>query len=84
MAAHHAGKVSAEQDAAAAQQEQEAVQAQAVQAQAVQAPAAQQVAAPSAGLGSAGLDELTKLAGLHDQGILSDEEFAAAKARILG
>jgi ABC-type multidrug transport system fused ATPase/permease subunit len=29
-------------------------------------------------------DELTKLASLHDQGKLSDEEFERAKARIVG
>jgi Short C-terminal domain len=29
-------------------------------------------------------DELTKLAQLHSQGILTDEEFAAKKAQILG
>ena len=29
-------------------------------------------------------DELTKLAQLHTQGILTDEEFAAKKAQILG
>jgi len=29
-------------------------------------------------------DELTRLAGLHAQGVLSDAEFAAAKARLLG
>ena len=28
-------------------------------------------------------DELAKLAGLHDQGVLSDEEFEAQKARLL-
>jgi hypothetical protein len=28
--------------------------------------------------------ELQKLAGLHSQGILTDEEFAAAKAKVLG
>ena len=28
--------------------------------------------------------ELERLAGLHNQGILSDEEFAAAKAKLLG
>jgi Short C-terminal domain len=50
----------------------------------MQAQAAQQVAVPSAGLSSTGMDELTQLAGLHDQGILSDEEFAAQKAKILG
>jgi hypothetical protein len=29
-------------------------------------------------------DELTKLAGLRDSGILTDEEFAAQKAKLLG
>ena len=29
-------------------------------------------------------DELTKLAQLHTQGILTDEEFSAKKAQILG
>ncbi len=57
------------------EQEQQALDAQAAQ---------QQAAAPSAGLGSAEMDQLTQLAGLHDQGILSDEEFAAQKAKILG
>jgi hypothetical protein len=28
--------------------------------------------------------ELQRLAGLHTQGILTDEEFAAAKAKVLG
>jgi hypothetical protein len=36
------------------------------------------VAAPSAA------DELAKFAALHAQGILSDEEWAATKARLLG
>ena len=30
------------------------------------------------------LDQLEKLAELHEQGILTDEEFAAKKAQILG
>jgi Short C-terminal domain len=29
-------------------------------------------------------DQLDQLAGLHDQGALSDDEFAAAKAKLLG
>jgi len=40
---------------------------------AVQAPAAASMA-----------DEIAKLADMHQQGLLSDEEFAAAKARLLG
>jgi type VI protein secretion system component VasK len=33
--------------------------------------------------GTSQADELTRLAGLHDQGVLSDQEFAQAKAKIL-
>jgi len=48
------------------------------------APASTASAAPSSG-GSAGyLDELTQLASLHEQGILTDAEFDAKKAQILG
>ncbi len=57
-------------------------------AQAQQQAMAQQAAAappPPAQSGEEDLtDELTKLAQLHDQGILTDEEFAAKKAQILG
>jgi hypothetical protein len=34
--------------------------------------------------GASPADELTKLAALRDQGVLSDEEFASQKARIVG
>ncbi len=30
------------------------------------------------------LDQLNQLAALHGQGVLSDEEFTAAKAKLLG
>jgi hypothetical protein len=30
------------------------------------------------------LDQLSKLTAMHDQGALTDEEFAAAKAKVLG
>ena len=30
------------------------------------------------------IDQLNQLAALHQQGVLSDEEFAAAKAKLLG
>jgi hypothetical protein len=80
-AVHHMNKKNAQNEAEEEQlqlqqeQEQQALDAQAAQQQAV---------APSAGLGSAQIDQLTQLAGLHDQGVLSDEEFAAQKAKILG
>lgn len=38
--------------------------------------------APAAGAGVA--EELKKLADLHTQGVLSDEEFGAAKSKLLG
>jgi Short C-terminal domain len=41
-------------------------------------------AAAPAPAGDPSIDELTKIAQLHDQGILTDEEFAAKKAQILG
>jgi hypothetical protein len=52
------------------------------QAEAAQAPP------PAAPAPEAGGDDITaqlqQLAGLHDSGVLSDEEFAAAKAKLLG
>ena len=48
------------------------------------APPPQQAppAAPAGGPSVA--DQLQQIAGLHQQGVLSDDEFAAAKAKILG
>lgn len=40
--------------------------------------------APAAGLAPEAIEQLKQLADLHQQGILTDEEFAAQKARILG
>ena len=37
----------------------------------------------AAGSGQSQSDELAKLAGLHDKGVLSDQEFEAAKAKVL-
>jgi hypothetical protein len=65
---HHQQQKYAAQDAAAQQQQEPQV----VYAEAP-APAAPDMNA-----------ELTQLAQLHEQGILTDEEFAAKKAQILG
>jgi Short C-terminal domain len=82
-----------QQEKAQGQYEQQQYEAQQQQAQmneaAQQAVAQQQAAAPAAPAAAAagGVDivaELQKLAGLHQQGILSDDEFAAAKAKLLG
>ena len=71
--AYMAGKHMA--NAQADQQNQDASQAQ----QAQQAP----VPAPRAA-GPSMTDQLNQLANLHNQGVLSDDEFAAAKAKLLG
>ena len=73
-----------------AQQQQaqmDAAAAQAVAAQQAAAPAAAAPAAPAPAAPAGGTDivaELQKLGALHQQGILSDDEFAAAKAKLLG
>ena len=71
-----------------ASQEQESDQQQYQQAPPQQqyAPPPQQApppdAAPAAGPSMA--DQLQQIAALHQQGVLSDDEFAAAKAKLLG
>lgn len=74
-----------EQQQYEAQQQQ--MQMQAMAQQAAQQQAAQQQAAipaaPAAGTGNDMMAQLQQLASLHSQGILSDDEFAAAKAKLL-
>jgi len=76
-----------QQDKAYQAQEAQAYEAQqqqaAMQEAAAQAVAAQQPAAPAAPAGDDMMAKLTQLAQLHAQGILSDDEFAAAKAKLL-
>jgi len=54
------------------------------QQQAYQQPPPQQAPPPAAApsQSSAMLDQLNQLAALHQQGVLTDEEFAAAKAKL--
>ena len=47
------------------------------------APAPQEQA-PAAAATSPMIDQLNQLAALHEQGILSDDEFTAAKAKLFG
>ena len=85
MAGKHRANSQAEQ--AQYQQDQDArisnLEAQQQQPSYQQAPPApdrrRRAAAPSPMI-----DQLNQLATLHQQGILSDEEFAAAKAKLLG
>ena len=86
MAGHQQQKAQSEYE----QQQYEAAQQQAqIDAAAAQAVAAQAAAAPPPPAAPAApavdvVAELQKLAALKDQGILTDAEFAAAKARLLG
>jgi membrane protease subunit (stomatin/prohibitin family) len=73
------GQAQAQQQAAAQQQQQAAVE-QAKQQGAAQAMAAAPAAAPTKDVTA----ELQKLADLHKSGVLTDEEFAAAKKKLLG
>jgi hypothetical protein len=68
------------QQAADAQAYQQEQQQAAMEAAAQQAAAQQQAAAPAADP----IAELERLAQLKQQGILTDEEFTAAKAKLLG
>ena len=65
------------------QKYQQQAEAQAYEAQAAQPQAAPPQAAPAAAEDPT-MAELQKMASLHASGILTDEEFAAAKAKILG
>ena len=69
------------QQEALAQQQQQLAQQQAMMAQ--QAAPPPQVAAPAPSAGNDMMAQLNQLAQLHSQGILSDEEFSAAKAKLL-
>ncbi len=74
-----------EQEQYQAAQQQAAMQAaaqEAVAQQMPQAPAPAPAPAPAAG-GTDVVAELQKLAALKDAGVLSDDEFAAAKAKLL-
>ncbi len=72
-------RVSKRQGERWAGQEQEA----AVQAQAAPMQQAPPPAAPPAGGGSSTIDQLKELGELKAQGILTEDEFAAQKAKIL-
>ena len=47
-------------------------------------PAPPEPAAPTAGASQDAIERLTQLGALHDQGVLTDEEFARQKTLLLG
>jgi hypothetical protein len=78
---HQQGKA---EQAAQAQAYQDEQQAAATQAAAQQAAAEQAAAAPPPPPAPDPVAEIQRLADMKAQGILTDEEFAAAKAKLLG
>jgi membrane protease subunit (stomatin/prohibitin family) len=72
--AYMAGKSHARHSMEQDQYEEEQAQQQ---APSPQAPAPSQAPSPM-------VDQLNQLASLHQQGVLSDSEFAAAKAKLIG
>ena len=83
---HHQQKKYAQQDAAAQQQYDQAYQQGAADAQAQQqyAPPPEQYAAPVEQAPASDLTaQLQQLAQLHDAGVLTDDEFAAGKQKLL-
>jgi membrane protease subunit (stomatin/prohibitin family) len=74
----HQGRGAEAQDQSEANQDQQIAD---LQAQQQPAPAA--AASPATGYSDESLDQLNKLGALHESGVLTDEEFQAAKAKIL-
>jgi len=86
QAAYEAGQQSVaqqQQDQQMADMQQQLEQMQAQQASASAAAPAAEAAAP-AGAGDDMMTQLNQLAQLHASGVLDDQEFAAAKAKLLG
>ena len=85
-AAEQRQQAEAEQNERIANLEQQQTAAQYQQPSQYQQPPPQyeQQAAPAAPAAPSMLDQLNQLSALHDQGALTDDEFAAAKAKLLG
>jgi len=79
---HQANKADEKAQAQASEQQQAAAAYAPPPQQVYQAPPGPEPA--SAGLSPEAIQQLQQLAQLKEQGILTDEEFAAQKARILG
>jgi len=77
------GRRAEQRDDAEATQDQRISNVEDQQAAAQQVPA-QAGPQPPAGPPASVLDQLNQLTAMHQQGALTDEEFAAAKAKVLG
>ena len=86
MNRHQQGKAQQAADAEAYEQQQQQAQidAQVAAAVAAQAPPPAAPAAPAAAAEDDMIAQLTRLGELKAQGILTEEEFAAQKAKLLG
>jgi membrane protease subunit (stomatin/prohibitin family) len=81
MAGKHMARSQDDQYAAESEQNQRLSDLESQQQQEQPAQPAPAAAAPAS---SATVDQLKQLADLHQQGVLTDAEFAAAKAKLLG
>jgi Tfp pilus assembly protein PilP len=78
-------QVEAEQDERISQlEQQQQYQQQPYQQPYQQPPAPPEAPAAAPAASSPMIDQLNQLASLHQQGVLSDDEFAAAKAKLIG
>ena len=82
LAGKHRARSQDDQYAAESEQNQRLSDLEAQQQQ--QQQPAQPAPAAAAPASSATVDQLKQLADLHQQGVLTDSEFAAAKAKLLG
>ncbi len=79
-ALYHAGK---KNEANAGHEQDQDAAIQGAYQQPAAAPAPVMPAAPSGGMSESAINQLKELGSLHDQGVLTDEEFAAQKKKIL-
>jgi len=85
MAGKHMANKANDQAAYEGQQDDRISSLEQQQGQGQYAPPPQQAPPPAAPSGGSSVaDQLQQIAGLHQQGVLSDDEFTAAKAKILG
>jgi len=78
------GRVQRRQAARYDQQDQQAYEHQMYEQQQMAAQQQQYAPAPAPAAEDDSMAQLQKYAKLHEQGVLTDDEFAAAKAKILG